>query len=121
MENFKIPKIGESRTVYLRKYSLGCSDKSFKAFYLGRNPVITDNFWRIGFPEGHVFARENKGEIEIYCTRNPKLNLVWMSDGDSTCWPLGIEVKNIEDIKLGDLEKRYLKNKFPEWKKRMAA
>lgn len=111
------PRIGEEYLIFT-----GGSEKSFEGFYAGKKPVKTPWYQEPQAPEGHMFARRDEdGQIEIYCTREDKLQLWWNSDGeDGPEWPAGFKVSRV-DIKLSELETKYLQERIDAWKLREAA
>ncbi len=87
------------------------AEQSFHGVYIGKNAVETHEFRRLLRPEGHIFVREGKGGLEVYCTRNDeeKITLMWNSDGeDGPSWPAGFFVERL-DMNLTDPEKEYLR------------
>ncbi|MHA2061591.1 MAG: hypothetical protein ACW963_04795 [Candidatus Sifarchaeia archaeon] len=86
------------------------AENSFKAIYIGRNPVETPEFIRSIRPEGHVFVRIGEKGLELYCARTSEeeLTFMWYNEGfDGPYWPAGLQVGR-DHTELSDLEKAYL-------------
>lgn len=95
--------------------------KSFRGFYIGKNELRTPWFQQLVGAEGHTFIKSGGGHLEVYCSREDNLQLLWYSDGeDGPERPAGFPVERVY-VRLSELEIGYLKSRLNAWRSLKAA
>jgi len=107
----KTPRLGETKQVLIPTKEIYRGPKLSKGIYLGRHPIKKDWFVKLDSPEGHTFLVEDNGKKEVYCQRTRELDFELWSDGDSTCYPMGIRVEKVEGVKLNNYELEFIKKR----------
>lgn len=113
MGNIKVPRIGETQKIIIPSHLLNHNPEVVEGIYLGKKPVKTPWFQKLESPEGHIFFREVNGKQKIYCYRARDLKITYWSDGfGDPCYPVGIRVERVEEVKLNKLELEFVKGRI---------